>query len=501
MSEISPTLVASERTSGALWLFPTATAFVFGLVFWAALLIGPSMMNTDGDLGRHITVGQTILDTGSIPTADLFSHTMTGRLLVPHEWLSQVLFALAHGAAGLNGVVWLTAGVLASTYALVVARMRQDGTRAPLTLAGGMLAFVVGYLHALTRPHIWTLLFFALFLLLLEQFRREGRAPRLLVLLPLMVVWANLHGAFVTGVVLVLLYAVGAAMEREWRKAGLLAATVLLLVLASWLNPVGSALLPHSFAYLGERFLVDMTVEYQSPDFHSVSTWPFAALVLGSLGFGWLSGRRLAWTPLLLLGVWTAFGLYSARHIPLYGLVAVPILGRELDGWLDSAAPRLAASFTNITALDRQSWGWMWVTGGVALAIGLQASGVVWDVQRQGNRFSPSVFPVAAVDALEGRLPEGRMFNEFAWGGYLLYRLWPEQQVFIDAQTDFYGEALSREFLQVADAQPGWEAVLERHRVSWVIVPRSRPLASRLQDSPEWESVYEDGQTAVWQRR
>jgi hypothetical protein len=99
---------------------------------------------------------------------------------------------------------------------------------------------------------------------------------------------------------------------------------------------------------------------------------------------------------------------------------------------------------------------------------------------------------VKAADWLDANPQEGRMFNNFIWGGYLLHRLWPQQTVFIDGQTDFYGEALTREYMQVMALDDDWEDVLEKYDVSWVIVQSDKPLVHALQDELNWNAVYRD---------
>ena len=488
----------AAHTSKLQWFMPSVEVMVFVLIFWTSLLFMPQMMNGDGDLGRHITLGNYMLDNKTIPTTDLFSHTMAGTFMVPHEWISQILFALAHRVAGLNGVAWLTALLIAGTYAVITAVLNHIGVRAFLSLAGGLFASVVGALHTLTRPHLYTLLFFALTLLILESYRHRHKWRVLLWLLPLMIIWANTHGAFISGLVLVSLYGVGAVLDKRWREAGIYFLFLPLLLAAAWLNPTGMALLRNSFGYLQEDFLVDLTIEYRSPNFHAISTWPFAALLLGSLAFGWWSGRRLSFTAIGLLGVWTAFALYSARNIPLYGLVAVVLLLPEVDKWLDEVWPRIGRFLGRTDAIASQSWGWMWAVVVVAVLVAQEASGAKLDVFRAGNSFDPERFPIAALDALKDDLPEGLMFNEFGWGGYLLYRLWPQKLVFIDAQTDFYGEALTREFLQIANAEGNWQAQLAQHDVQWIIIPPTRPLAKWLPQNPDWRLVYEDETAVIW---
>ena len=91
------------------YLLPRPRDILFIGVFFSMLLGGTKLFNNDGDLGRHIAIGNYILDTGTIPTRDIFSHTMAGERLVPHEWLAQVAFAFAHRIMGLSGDVFLAA--------------------------------------------------------------------------------------------------------------------------------------------------------------------------------------------------------------------------------------------------------------------------------------------------------------------------------------------------------------------------------------------------------
>ena len=126
----------------------------------------------------------------------------------------------------------------------------------------------------------------------------------------------------------------------------------------------------------------------------------------------------------------------------------------------------------------------------------LALGGATLDVARRGNRFDPAVFPVQAVDWLEANPLPGRIFNYFTWGGYLLYRMWPEQTVFIDGQTDFYGEALTREYEKVITLADGWQDVLRDYRVDWVLIPSDSRLARAVKGDSGWRVLYED-QTAT----
>jgi len=123
-------------------------------------------------------------------------------------------------------------------------------------------------------------------------------------------------------------------------------------------------------------------------------------------------------------------------------------------------------------------------------------SGYNLDIENQGNRFLEGVFPVAAVNWMEDNPLEGKGFNHFPWGGYLLYRNWPEQLVFIDGQTDFYGEELTREYEQIITLREGWEKVLDFYDIQWALMPVESALVNALESRPNWKIVYQDS-TAV----
>lgn len=483
------------------WLVPSIPVLVFGLTLWTSLLFMPQMLNSDGDIGRHLTIGKWMFDQQQIPLHDLFSDTLPGKELIPHEWLSQVLFALANRLAGLNGVAWLTAIVLATTYAILAEGLGRLGARAFVAGTCTIAAFAIGAIHHLTRPHLFTLLFFTLFVIVLENYRRDAKWRALILLPGLMIVWANLHGAFVTGIVLVVFYAIGNLIDKNYRRAGELFILVLALGVAACINPVGARLIAHSFDYPQNRFLVDMTNEYQSPDFHGASALPFAALIAFALMLAWRAPQRLSWAALIPQIGWLAFGLYSARNIPLAAQISLATLAPVVDNWIANATPRVDRFLTNTDTLDSRSSGWIWAGVIVVVLIGLQASGINLDLWNRGNVFDAQRFPVAAVNQLEAAPPAGAMFNEFTWGGYLLYRLYPAKRVFIDGQTDFYGEALTREYLQIIEGEPGWESKLDAHNVRWVIIPPSRPLARWLNQSPAWSRVFLDETASVWIKR
>ena len=494
------------------FLMPTFGNVIWGAVFFCVLLLGRKMMNGDGDLGRHITLGNYILDNWKIPLLDLFSHTMTGQILTPHEWLSQVLFALAERISGFNGIILLCALVIATSFWLVYKRVCLTSKTLLSALFVVLLAMTTSALHWLTRPHIFTFLLLSVWLLVLEKLRL-GKSKHWWLLPILMLFWANLHGAFIAGFVTWFIYGAGVGWdlfrnrqsEREalpnhfWRNYLFGGVTSFLI---SFLNPSGIGLWKTSVGYVGTQYLVDITNEYKAPNFHISSTWPFLIFILLLFIVLAYSKKRVNSAHLFTSAAWAIMGLYSARNIPLFAIVAAPLLVEGLDDLLKNTSSRFKISQlligidSRLREMDMRFKGWVWPMLCIIVAIAGFATGIQFDVEHQGYGFDSEVFPVEAVDWLEENPQEGNVFNYFPWGGYLLYREWPEMLVFIDGQTDFYGESLSRQYMQVIRSEDDWESVLEAYDVAWVILPADEVSARMIQLELGWEVVYED-ETAI----
>ncbi|MBM3121939.1 MAG: hypothetical protein FJZ97_07095 [Chloroflexi bacterium] len=428
--------------------------------------------------------------------------------LTPHEWLSQVAFAASFRLLGLDGVVLLCALLIGLTFALVY---RSAAARSGLPLAAlaiTLLAAAASSLHWLARPHLFTLLLVAVWTGLLDGIRNGQRT--IWWALPLvMLLWVNLHGAFIFGFIIWLAYAAGWSWRR-WvvhaeEPAGVgrsLALGGALSLAVTALNPVGLKLWATSLGYAGNAYLVGHTAEYLSPNFHDVSTWPFLLMILTGLWLVAAARPRLSLESALLLMGWLGLALVSVRHVPVFAIVSAPILTGCLPGVLQASAPGLAwqRREAGMARLEGGLRGHAWPIA-VTLAAGLALAGSVpLTPFAGGNAFSPRVFPVQAVNWLESRPPTGRVFNYFPWGGYVLYRLWPDVRVFIDGQTDFYGEALTREYEQVITLSDGWEAVLEKYDVVWVLMPPDSGLARALHSDSAWSEVYADATAVVLER-
>jgi len=446
------------------------------------------MLNTDGDIGRHITIGNYILENKGIPVQDIFSHTMTGEALVPHEWVSQLLFAGVHKFAGLDGVVLLVSFVISITFTLTFRKMQKRGVFRIIAFPVSILGAFASNLHWLARPHIFTFLFVALWT------NQLGNKTAKWWQFPIfMLIWANTHGAFIAGFAIWFAFFAGwlwdYLLKEENKATGIRLLTIGISSLAvTLINPVGWRLWDTSVGYFGSRFLVDKTIEYQSPNFHISSTWPFLIMLILFLMAISFKGKLRTHETFLLIG-WGALSLYNARNIPIFAIVTAPYLAHLIQENLKNAKVLIQVE-QNLLNIEQDLRGYAFNLIAIILILvtTLQSSATT-------NRFNPRAFPVDAANWLDVNPQEGNMFNFFTWGGYLLYRLWPEQQVFIDGQTDFYGEALSREYVQVESLQDGWEDKLTKYNIDWVITQSGQPLEKALvQDG--WDILYKDN-TAI----
>ncbi len=484
------------------YLLPRFQDVFFIGILMAGAFNGNKLFNLDGDLGRHITIGNYILANKTIPTRDLFSHTMSGQSLVPHEWLAQILFSAANSLLGLNGVVILTITIIAVTFTLTYREISARNTFRLVALFAGLWAAMASSLHWLARPHIFTFLFLAIWSYQLEHIA-EKKSQRIWIFPLLMLIWVNTHGAFIAGFVVLGAYAVEWVWEFLHQRADKEIGRSLFIIgmtsfAVTFINPAGYLLWGTSVGYIGNKYLVDHTIEYMSPDFHLAATWPFLMLLAFFL-FALGQGKKIKLRESILLAGWAAMSLYSARNIPLFAIITAPILGTLLQSSAEKI-PFLAKQDEGLLKIENQLRGFFFPLISILLLTFAFTRGLKLDAAQLGNAYDPAVFPVNAVNWLGENPQKGNVFNDFTWGGYLLYREWPQVNVFIDGQTDFYGESLTREYEQVLSTSKGWESIFEKYKIEWAVIPVNSTLAQTLISEYHWRILYQD-ETAVILRK
>lgn len=516
MEDNGQMVIKKQPTKIIKYLFPTLANIIWVGLFFVVLARGRQMLNADGDFAMHLNLGRYILATGRIPLKDLFSHTLSGQPVMQHEWLACLIYAITERILGLGGAVLVSAILIATSLTLVFKRLLKENKAIISAVLVILIVSLNSIVHWLTRPHLYTFLLLALWMLVLREMV-QGKLQRWWLLPAIMLLWVNLHGGFIAGFLTWFIYGFGVISEtlfyqgpgdskfpdNFWRYYLLGGFTAFL---ASLLNPSGFGLWTGIVSHLGNKYLADITYEFQTPNFHETNSWPFMILIgLLVIVLG-LTKKRRESGLLFCSAAWLLMGLYSARHIPLFGIVAAPLLAGGVDEILriKKSQNKLLIWLGEINArvqkIDSQLKGVFWIVLSVVIAVGGLGLGLSFDAEGQGYAFDPEAFPVNAVDWIKENPQEGEMFNEFLWGGYLQYRLWPEKQVFIDSKADFYGEDFIRQYLQVIHLEEDWETVLDQYQVDWAILPTNNKAAQAIEVDLEWDLVYEDTTALILRR-
>jgi len=190
--------------------------------------------------------------------------------------------------------------------------------------------------------------------------------------------------------------------------------------------------------------------------------------------------------------------LYSSRMLPFFAIVTVPIAAQTFSNWLKQDFPqnRVSVIESNINAINQSSNGMIWVFTVVLAVFMLFTLNKPVDTENKGNVFDPQFFPVEAVSWLESHPQSGHVFNEFDWGGYMLLKLWPAYQIFMDGHTHIYGEKLTREYEHVITLSNNWELVFDKYQITWVIVRVDSVIANALKNKG-WENLYQDATATI----
>ena len=419
----------------------------------------------DPDIWWHLKTGQLIAATHSVPHADPFSWSMGGSPWVAHEWLSELVMSGLFAAGGFPLLV-IFFGCL-SALAFFVASLTSDAPEFP-----GGLAALIGAVGAATifgpRPQIFSILLASVFFYVLEKRRR------LWALIPLTVIWVNLHGGFAVGFGIIALYSVGALLEGNRSRSGHFALLFLGCLAVVPLNPRGIKLYTYPLQTLMSPAMQNLLGDWAPPDFRRAASAGIILLLAVTFTLVAKSGKGVPTTRLLLLMVFTYATFRSARHVPLLALAAVPIIAERLPQ-------------------TRRPAPW-WL----ALAAALLTLPVIYRAAASPPRLAGGPLPSGAVDWLDQHPPVGNLYNWYDWGGYLI---WRGHKVWIDGRPDMYGDQFVFRDKEIGDAQGNWRAVFADRNVGVVMITPRSNLSQALATDSEWVKGYEDQVSVVYVRR
>ncbi len=502
----------SARLAWRLMPCLTDIAFLLPAALLFSQMGGTKTLFADGDTGWHIRTGEWILQHGRVPTQDLFSFTKPGQAWFAWEWGWDLLFALIHGTWGLAGVGFATVLLLGAISVLLYKLVVKACGNEVLSLFLTALALCGSAIHWLARPHLFSWLFFLMFLHLLPSLQRGSKFA--LVAFPvLMVIWVNMHGAFLIGVALLLAAACGEGLEAllckgeslrtAFRRSRRLLEAAGLCFAATFANPYAWRLHQHIYEYLTNAKLLDNIQEFQSISFHCQPAIFFEAMILLAAGAAFWNLQAGRITPALLTLMWTHLALLSARNIPLFMIVAAPFVGSWLQEVLTHLQPiRFVGAVSRticeiceeLKPLERAPRAYLLSGLSTLLMAALFATGA----KGFEAQFNPESFPIQAIPLVE-RSAARRIFTYDQWADYLIYRLYPKRPVFMDGRSDFFGTPFLTATQHILGAQYDWKIQLQRFGIDMILVRPDAPLSGVLKMSPDWIMRFDNGKVLVFE--
>jgi hypothetical protein len=509
------------------WVSPSIADLLFLVIFFALTcgVLAPRLL-WDAGIGWHIRNGQQMLQMHAITRVDSFSSVMNGQAWYAWEWLYDAVIATIHSPMGLNGVVFFSALVIAVTFTLVLRLALRRGASLPIATVLLLISIGACSIHLLARPHLISWLFAVVWFQVVDSAASHPEKCRRLYWLPvLMLIWVNVHGGFVFGLVLLVIYILGgwfqyfASGEADDRRGigalhKQLGIVTVLSVLATFVNPYGYKLHQHIYGYLADRFLMNHIDEFLSPNFHHVPQQCFEILLLIAVLALAVSYRKLPVSQLLVVLFAISSGMFASRNLPISSLLLVLIIAPLLSetfaaiGERSGVAPWLRLAFQSFHSFGKRMQrmetsfrGHLWPVTGVIVCLWIcWHGGMLGSNQLMDAHFDAGRFPVQAVEVIAYRGVKAPIFSPDIWGGYLIYELYPKTKVVVDDRHDLYGSHFFKDYLKVIQVQPGWDKVLDEQHVTRVLTPTQSSLAVLLRQSPQWVVVHEDD-TAVFFRK
>ncbi len=491
--------------TNALYRFMPSISQWIGLLILIgsmSVLWRQAMVGSDGDACMHRRVGEWMLETGQVMRTEVFSHTHEGRPVIIKEWVAAILFALAGRWDDLFGMCLLAVVTIAVTFSLMHRQLLREGNDLMMSTLLVLMACWASSIHWMARPHVFSFLLMFVWNDALRRLERDARfGPVLAVMMGLMLVWVNTHGAWLAGFFVLAAYWLGAAIEwatlagteaghQARARLGRLTLIGAACAVVSLANPNGAVLHWHNAQFLQSKFFTGWLAEYASLDFRKAHSLGFMAWLALTFLVLTVLRPRLRPSAMVLMAMWTYFALYAGRNVPLYVIIIGPVIAPALS---DCVGGRLRAVSERWKAMSLASRGWPVVAALAALWWAVTPKETVMPVDR---------WPHGALAHVRS-LPEryrGNMFNQYLYGGYLMWYL-PEHKVFVDGRADFYGESFVKEFDRTARLKPGWMDTFEKYKIEWTLLPVEHRLNTALSLLPGWERTYADEVAVIYRRR
>ncbi|HUY20248.1 MAG TPA: hypothetical protein VMV15_13560 [Candidatus Binataceae bacterium] len=473
-----------------------------------AIAVADAIRVADADLWGHLRFGQATLAHAHLTLRDPYSYSAFGHPWHNHEWLTEVVMAAFYNFGGVAGLKFWKFAMSAVTVVFIAAAMAETGASITLQLLLILVAGTALSPQLQFRPQLFTFAFLSVLLTLMARYNYRGRAA-LWLAIPILALWANLHGGFIVGIAALGLFTIVIAAEdlrnhRGPRRAIYPGAITVAATAATLLNPYGVGMwytVGHALANPVTRGFVSDWRPLADAVIVQARTAPGGIFYYGtvivliagfalSLAMAPRGGGDLPLVAIALMMIVAA--LLSVRNMALAVIAIAAPLARHAE--LALAARRSAEDAARPPPI-RQSTPNQVIMAAAAIAL-LGYTGLF-----QGPLMDAGHYPAGAVAFIDSHHLHGNLLCDFNWGEYLIWHLWPGSKVFIDGRYDtVYPEKVIDDYLTFFFNRPGAAAVLKDYPHDFVLIPikcRAYPL---MNARPGWKLVYHDADAALFAR-
>jgi hypothetical protein len=491
---------------------------IAAVIFFAAVFVSALTPITDADFYWHLSSGEWIWTNKGLPDSDPFVFSAAGLHLPSNDstdtfffksyWLSQLALYFVYSIGFIEGVILYKGLIYLLMISIIYLFLKKEGTSSCLIFL--MLLPVISHSVFLyiknwsgDRPAYLSLLFALALFYTLENLKRSPN-KRYLIAAPLItLLWANAHQAVVVGVMIVLVYMSGTIYER-WRGEAGPAKGQKYMLLAGLLSIAASFANPNTYQiYLAPFFsdvlLKDYVTEWRGPvemwqqgiSQHLIYIAVILALILPFI-------RRLAYRHLLVLLCLTLMAFSAVRHIPFLLFLSLPVIflhwGPYLDKFIEKTRLKALLPYALVVLLTLITW--------------TNAGGTIL---KNNHILLSGFYPFEAADFIRSARPEPFIYNNYSWGGFLTWKLYPEYGVFIDGRArnrtvfDAY-YLIEKARSDTTSSGAGWRVLLDSCRINTIVIPAVTnygeyyPLFGELIDDPDWQVAYMDPVSFVFLR-
>jgi hypothetical protein len=487
-TEDASATVTGGRAKPSLRSIQWFQALILVMVFFVPALLCLKLTAVDDpDIWWHLRTGEWIWQHHGVPWTDSFSSFGAGKFWSAYSWLFDlIVYGLFQrlGLAGLMAFSVLMAVLIGMAVHRMIGRLQTDFSLAAMQTVLICMALIQ---HFTPRPWLFTIFFFTLELSIVMQARKTGKIRELLWLPLLFALWANLHIQFIDGLVvlgIVLVESVAArwvsGVETRLRTSWL-SGIFLACILTPLANPYGWRVYQVAKDLASQPGVLNTVSEMTAMGFRNYDDWLVLLLALAAVAvLAW--ARRIAVFEILLLAFAVYVAFKSQRDTWVLILSAAAILAHGVKGTKENCS-RLTAGFAPL----------------VVLATGLAAGAAAWGMQVNEAQMQKKIaehLPVRAVEVVKEKGWSGPLYNDYNWGGYLIWAL--RMPVSIDGRAGLHGDQQIDHFRNTWNGQPKWSEDADLQKAGLVIGSVNAPLTQLLRMDPRFELTYEDKIVAVF---